>query len=181
MKILTLTVDLLLVYSQSRLRFDKTIVIHIIMYKHKYILFFFCWNLYIKINFPILYFRQILLAQLVEHSLRTQEVVGSIPGWEEKMDIQINPWSGKELEEFLYFCCPECNIKDQSKELFLKHALDTHPNARECLFDVNIKTENFNDEDYDVANEDSDTLYYDSEMVKCDIKEESTEQIEKSK
>ena len=119
-----------------------------------------------------------MLAQLVEHSLRTQEVVGSIPGREEKMDIQINPWSGKELEEFLYFCCPECNIKDQSKELFLKHALDTHPNARECLFDVNIKTENFNDEDYDIANEDSDTLYYDSEMVKCDIKEESTEQIE---
>ena len=52
-----------------------------------------------------------------------------------------NPWSVKNLEYFLYFCCPECEIKDKSKEMFIKHALDFHENARKYLIDVQIKTE----------------------------------------
>ena len=27
-----------------------------------------------------------------------------------------NPWTVENLEEFLYFCCPECDERNQSKE-----------------------------------------------------------------
>ena len=77
-----------------------------------------------------------------------------------------NPWSVKELEEFLYFCCPECDVKDQSKETFIKHALDHHPNAKKCLKDfMEIKRE--------VPEiETSENWFYGNEIVKCEIKEE---------
>ena len=49
-----------------------------------------------------------------------------------------NPWLAKNWEEFLYFCCPECPEKYQSKELFIDHALQMHPNAQVCLETVQI-------------------------------------------
>ena len=58
-----------------------------------------------------------------------------------KIDEQ-NPWSVTNIEDFLYFCCPECDVKDQSKELFLKHALDQHPNSKAYLeYYLQIKKE----------------------------------------
>ena len=63
-----------------------------------------------------------------------------------ELPILQNPWSVKDLEEFLYFCCPECDTKDQSKELFLKHALDKHPDSREILINIQIKKELFDDQ-----------------------------------
>ena len=44
-----------------------------------------------------------------------------------------NPWEGRDLEEFLFFCCPECDEKNYSKELFLQHALKLHPMAKEVF------------------------------------------------
>ena len=45
-----------------------------------------------------------------------------------------NPWSSvKKWEDFLYFCCPECNEKNQSKGIFIKHVLSIHPMAKMCL------------------------------------------------
>ena len=49
------------------------------------------------------------------------------------MDILQNPWSAGNLDDFLYYCCPECDIRDQSKEVFIKHALDNHPNSTEHI------------------------------------------------
>ena len=46
---------------------------------------------------------------------------------------QFNPWIVTNLEEFLYFCCPECDERSQSEELFLDHAFEKHPNSKECL------------------------------------------------
>ena len=43
-----------------------------------------------------------------------------------EINIPYNPWAVGNLEEFLYYCCPECNEKNQSKELFLQHALGTY-------------------------------------------------------
>ena len=37
-----------------------------------------------------------------------------------------NPWAVGHLEEFLYYCCPECDERNQSKALFVKHALGTY-------------------------------------------------------
>ena len=48
-----------------------------------------------------------------------------------------NPWNVEDLDDFLYFCCPECDLKDQSKVQFLQHALDQHPNAKECVQQFN--------------------------------------------
>ena len=45
----------------------------------------------------------------------------------------MNPWNVDKLEKFLYFCCPECDLKDQSKVNFLQHALENHPDAKECV------------------------------------------------
>ena len=43
--------------------------------------------------------------------------------------IMKNPWDVGNLEDFLYYCCPECDVKvvherDQSRDLFLQHATE---------------------------------------------------------
>ena len=38
----------------------------------------------------------------------------------------VNPWNVHRVEEFSYFCCPECDQKIKSKSEFLKHAFDSH-------------------------------------------------------
>ena len=53
------------------------------------------------------------------------------------MTLELNPWNVEDLDDFLYFCCPECDLKDQSKVQFLQHALDQHPNAKECVQQFN--------------------------------------------
>ena len=82
---------------------------------------------------------------------------------EEKMH---NPWSSvRKWEEFLYFCCPECNEKNQSKDIFIKHALSIHPMAQICFesieSDVQLKetkniaffNEHYNEEENNVHEE----------------------------
>ena len=59
-----------------------------------------------------------------------------------------NPWTSiSKIEEFLYFCCPECEEKNQSREIFIKHALDKHPNSKECIALINVKEEKHEDDD----------------------------------
>ena len=48
-------------------------------------------------------------------------------------NVEKNPWSVDQLEEFLYFCCPECDEKSQHRELFVSHALQQHTRSREFL------------------------------------------------
>ena len=49
-----------------------------------------------------------------------------------KTDME-NPWDVGNLDEFLYFCCPECDLKDRSKAQFLEHALNEHPKAKDYV------------------------------------------------
>ena len=104
-----------------------------------------------------------------------------------KTDID-NPWDVGNLDEFLYFCCPECDLKDRSKTHFLQHALTEHPKSKECVQQFNdfiikeepnegdIEEENENEKYNSESFEDS---YYPgeeySEMLKCEIKEEPSE------
>ena len=60
-------------------------------------------------------------------------------------NINENPWAVHYLEEFLYYCCPECEVKDQSKALFLQHALDKHPKAKGCIPGFSVKEEPIED------------------------------------
>ena len=62
-----------------------------------------------------------------------------------------NPWCVDNLNVFLYFCCPECDVKDPSKEIFVKHALEEHPKFKENY-------ENFIKMEYDII--DSSSLKY---------------------
>jgi hypothetical protein len=38
-----------------------------------------------------------------------------------------NPWAVKQLDDFLFFCCPECPDKTPTKLNFINHALINHP------------------------------------------------------
>ena len=37
------------------------------------------------------------------------------------------PWNVSSLEEFLFYFCPECDVRIHSKEKFVSHALNQHP------------------------------------------------------
>ena len=79
-------------------------------------------------------------------------------------DQNNNPWLVNSLEEFtkLYYCCPECDVIESSKEKFVKHALDCHPKAKACLGNLIIKEEQkYVDEDY-----------YEIPEPECEIKQE---------
>ena len=85
-------------------------------------------------------------------------------------NMEDNPWLVDNLEEFLYFCCPECDERKQSKDLFLQHALNQHVKAQECLLKFRVKVEisedilnndtkideNFDDNSYHFNNEETD-------------------------
>ncbi len=38
-----------------------------------------------------------------------------------------NPWAIENLDDFLFYCCPQCDHKVKSKHLFLNHAFVNHP------------------------------------------------------
>ena len=48
-------------------------------------------------------------------------------------EIFTNPWLVQSFDEFLYYCCPECNYKCQQQQDFNSHALMIHPLARQTL------------------------------------------------
>ena len=86
-------------------------------------------------------------------------------------NITENPWNVENLEEFLYFCCPECNLKDPSKMNFLQHALEQHPKAKECakLHNFIVKDEPYDEISYNLEKEYGDIL-------KCEVKIENKDQ-----
>ena len=47
---------------------------------------------------------------------------------------QENPWLGREVQDFLKYCCPECNEIESEENAFIEHALVNHEKAR-VLFD----------------------------------------------
>ena len=84
-----------------------------------------------------------------------------------------NPWSVADLDAFQYYCCPECDEREPSKEIFLHHALNNHPKSKEYFDNVPIKKEVIEN---DTSICDEPILNY--EIVKCEIQEEEfTESI----
>ena len=99
-------------------------------------------------------------------------------------DEEENPWSVKNLDEFLYFCCPECHVKDSSQEKFIKHALEHHPKAKHYLEPFIIKEEFYeNDEDkaknykFGEINETSNEELTNYSEPEIQIKQETKEKI----
>ena len=40
-----------------------------------------------------------------------------------------NPWFVQSLDDFLFYCCPECDYKCQFHDAFHQHALSAHQNV----------------------------------------------------
>ena len=57
---------------------------------------------------------------------------------------EINPWLVPQLEDYQFFCCPECDEKCHFKEDFFKHAISKHPKAQ-VLIEVKVKIEVLNE------------------------------------
>jgi hypothetical protein len=47
------------------------------------------------------------------------------------IDEKPNPWEVNQLEDFQFFCCPECTERSSKKATFVNHALVKHPKV--CL------------------------------------------------
>ena len=44
-----------------------------------------------------------------------------------------NPWNVSDLDEFLVYSCPECQVIEKNKDRFFEHAVLTHTNARTLM------------------------------------------------
>merc|ERR1711881_298161 len=92
-----------------------------------------------------------------------------------------NPWNVETLNEFLYYCCPECNEKDRSKDFIgkfkVKQELSEYEIGESGLCDVkkeykHLEVECEIQEDVDVKIQDynyideDDHLNYDNDVLK---------------
>ena len=48
-------------------------------------------------------------------------------------DEIMNPWMVDDLDDFLHYCCPECEEKCKSKETFVNHAKNKHEKFQEAI------------------------------------------------
>ena len=86
-----------------------------------------------------------------------------------------NPWEVENVEDFLYFCCPECDVKNHSRDHFLKHAFDQHPKSKEYLEKLAVKKEEMNDSQKDEEEEDDQKFIQDNEFEES-MKEEKLDE-----
>ena len=52
-----------------------------------------------------------------------------------------NPWAVDSLQKFakIYYCCPECENKCQTKQDFIQHAFENHPQGAISLYGIQDK------------------------------------------
>ena len=66
---------------------------------------------------------------------------GKKRGVKPKEDV-FNPWNVSNLDDFLHYCCPECDVRHESRTLFINHAIDEHPKSRHFLSILDLKQDN---------------------------------------
>ena len=76
--------------------------------------------------------------------VKTEEYVENLPF---EVEDKFNPWYVKSLEEFHFYCCPECPSKNVNKTDFIKHVVTAHPQSQSIIESLEdnkavIKTEN---------------------------------------
>ena len=77
-----------------------------------------------------------------------------------------NPWNVSNVDDFLHYCCPECDVRHDSKTLFINHAIDEHPKSRLFLSIFDLKPGNESNE-FDQLDQFED--FDDTEMFEDDI------------
>ena len=45
----------------------------------------------------------------------------------------MNPWKVQTFEDFLYYCCPECDTKTKEENQLYDHAVEEHQLAKDVL------------------------------------------------
>ena len=60
---------------------------------------------------------------------------------------QENPWDVSNIQEFLYYNCPECDIKERDSEVFIQHALDNHELSKAYLDKPKVAPESQNQDE----------------------------------
>ena len=91
-----------------------------------------------------------------------------------------HPWAVQNLEEFLYYCCPECNERNQSEELFFIHALESHPHSKEYILPFKVKSEE-NETYYNEYDVKVETSEYDLEGLSHMPVDESVDRLDETK
>ena len=68
------------------------------------------------------------------------------------LGITKNPWDVRSLDEYLFYCCPECELKTKEYEIFYNHAVIIHELAKQTLQptldDTEMVTEDIRDKDH---------------------------------
>ena len=69
---------------------------------------------------------------------------------------QVLPWGVESLDQFLFYCCPECDNKYEDPQNFINHAMQTHANAtveeENEIEDVNNENIEYAEDNEDVNN-----------------------------
>ena len=69
-------------------------------------------------------------------------------------DDNNNSWCVSTIEEFLHYCCPDCDVKIREQENFVRHALSEHPVSANYLGQLIVKEEFIVDKNDTNAEED---------------------------
>ena len=57
-----------------------------------------------------------------------------------EFEDKFNPWTVKSLDDFLFYCCPECDHQSITKNAFIKHAVNNHPRSQDVIDSLESKT-----------------------------------------
>ena len=71
---------------------------------------------------------------------------------EDKLE-PFNPWNVEDIDQFLNYCCPECDAKQKTKSEFIVHAIYVHPKSRNYLPLIKFEEEKDNEQIIDPKGE----------------------------
>ena len=54
------------------------------------------------------------------------------------LNISSNPWDVSSLQDFQYFCCPECDSRHKDAQTFIDHAVLFHEQTKETLVNLHL-------------------------------------------
>ena len=49
---------------------------------------------------------------------------------------QENPFDVETIDEFLFYCCPKCEMKHPTKDQFSDHAMKLHPESEKYIYTI---------------------------------------------
>ena len=69
-----------------------------------------------------------------KNNFQVKSIFSTLAGmFETEFEEKFNPWNSSSLDDFLYYCCPECDNKTKTKGDFLQHAKTTHSRSQNII------------------------------------------------